>query len=93
LRLFDVSAQPLKGERYLGSSRTATFFFKKGVKSFEKGNLEKADQHFRAVLRADGSKGLDKAVFHYLANISHQQGHEAKAKEYAESYYRIDRQF
>lgn len=93
LRLFDVNAQTLTGERYLGSSRTATFFFKKGVKNFEKGKLEKADQHFRAVLRADGSKGLDKATLHYLANINHKQGNEAKAKEYAQAYYKINRQF
>ena len=90
LRLFDVSAQPLRGERYLGSSRTATLSFKKGVKNFEKGRLDKAAQHFRAALRADGSKGLDKATYHYLANISHKQGDEIKVKEYAQAYQRLN---
>ena len=89
LRLFDVSAQPLRGERYLGSSRTATLYYKKGVKNFDKGKLDKAAQHFRAVLRADGSKGLDKNTYHYLANIKHQQGDEAAYKRYAAAYYSL----
>ena len=90
LRLFDVSTQPLRGERYLGSTRTATFFYKKGVKSFEKGNLEKAEQHFKAVIRADGSKGLNKNTYHYLANINHKQGDVVAAKKYAEAYYNLN---
>lgn len=90
LRLFDVSAQPLRGERYLGSSRTATLAFKKGVKNFEKGKLDKAARHFRAALRADGSKSLDKTIYHYLANISHKQGDETKVKEYAQAYQRLN---
>ena len=89
LRLFDVEALPHRGERYLGSSRTATFFYKKGVKSFAKGNLEKADQHFRAVLRADASRGLNKATYHYLANIKHKQGFDEQSKTYAKAYYNI----
>ena len=89
LRLFDVSALPLRGERYLGSTRTATLFYKKGVKNFEKGRLDKAEQHFRAVLRADGSKGLDKATYHYLANIKHKQGDEVAYKKYAMAYYKL----
>lgn len=90
LRLFDVSAQPLRGERFLGSTRTATLNFKKGVKNFEKGKLDKAAQHFRAALRADGSKGLDKLTYHYLANISHKQGDAVKVKEYAEAYSKLN---
>jgi Tfp pilus assembly protein PilF len=86
LRLFDVSALPQRGERYLGSTRTATLYFKKGVKNFEKGDLEKASQHFRAALRADGSKGLDKATYHYLVNIAHKQGDQVKTQEYAQAY-------
>jgi hypothetical protein len=89
LRLFDVSALPHRGERYLGSSRTATLYFKKGVKNFEKGNLDKAARHFKAVLRADGSRGLNKATYHYLTNITHKQGDEAQAKSYAQAYYNI----
>jgi tetratricopeptide (TPR) repeat protein len=86
LRLFDKSALPLRGERYLGSSRTATFYYKKGVKSFEKGNLDKAIRHFEAVLRADGSRGLDRATLHYLANITNQQGDAQATKKYVEAY-------
>jgi len=89
LRLFDVRALPHRGERYLGSTRTATFYYKKGVKNFEKGNLEKADQHFRAVLRANGSRGLNKATYHYLTNIKHKQGDQVQAKTYAEAYCNI----
>lgn len=89
LRLFDVSARTLVGDRFLGSSRTATLYYKKGVKNFEKGNLEKAEQHFRASLRAHGSKGLDKATLHYLVNVSHQLGDTTKAKAYAQDYYNL----
>jgi len=80
---------PLRGERYLGSSRTATLAFKKGVKNFEKGKLDKAARHFRAALRADGSKSLDKTIYHYLANISHKQGDETKVNEYAQAYHSL----
>lgn len=89
LRLFDVSAQPLRGDRFLGSSRTATLYYKKGVKNFDKGRMDKAAQHFKAVLRADGSKGLDKATYHYLANIKHKQGDETGSKKYAAAYYNL----
>lgn len=90
LRLFDVSAQPLRGERYLGSTRTATLFFKKGVKNYDKGNLDKAAQHFRAALRADGSRGLDKVTYHYLTNIHHKQGDNVKAEKYAQAYFKLN---
>jgi hypothetical protein len=89
LRLFDVSALPLRGERYLGSSRTATLYYKKGVKSFEKGKFEKAASHFRASLRADGSRGLDKNTLHYLVNINHKLGDEKQAKTYADAYFAL----
>lgn len=90
LRLFDVAALTHRGDRFLGSTRTATFYYKKGVKSFEKGDLEKAEQHFRAVLRADGSRGLDKATYHYLTNIKHKQGDSVQSKAYAQSYYNLN---
>ena len=89
LRLFDVNVFTDRGDRFLGSSRTATFYYKKGVKSFQKGKLEKADQHFRASLRADGSRGLDKATYHYLSNLKHKQGDELQSKKYAQAYYNL----
>jgi len=54
-----------------------------------RGNLEKADQHFRDVLGADASRGLDKATYHYLANIKHKQGFEERSKNYAKAYFNI----
>lgn len=89
LRLFDVNVFTDRGDRYLGSSQTATLYYKKGVKNFEKGKLDKADQHFRASLRADGSRGLDKATYHYLSNIHHKRGDELQSKKYAQAYYNI----
>jgi len=44
-------------ERIAGSSDTATVYYRKGVSSFETGEFDKAAQHFRAALRADGSRG------------------------------------
>lgn len=88
LRLWAASGA--RGETYIGSTRTATFFYKKGVKNFEKGNLEKADQHFKAALRADGSRGLDKATYHYLTNIKHTQGDELQSEKYAKAYFDLN---
>ena len=69
-----------------GSSETATFFYKSGVKRFEDGKLDKAATAFRASLRAHGSKKMDKRTLHYLAYINQQQGNVAQAKAYAEAY-------
>jgi len=77
-------------DRLLGSSETATFNFKKGVKNFEKENFEKAEAAFRAVLRADGSKSMDKISLHYLTIISDKQGDEFKKNSYAQAYFKID---
>lgn len=77
------------GDTYFGASETATFFYKKGVRKFEDGNLEKATAAFRASLRADGTKQLDKLSLHYLAFISQKEGNEVQAKDYAEAYMKI----
>ena len=36
---------------YLDGSTTATYFYRKGVRNFERGNIEKAEKAFEAVLR------------------------------------------
>lgn len=79
----------LKRERILGSSETATVYYRKGVSSFETGKFDKAAQHFRAALRADGSKILDKAAYHYLAIISGKQGDTTRTREYVEAYHSL----
>lgn len=71
----------------LGSSETATFYYKKGVKHFEKGNLEKSESAFRGALRAHGSKPMDGLTLHYLTLISDKQGDEVKKKKYAQAYF------
>jgi len=78
-----------KRERILGSSETATVYYRKGVSSFETGKFDKAAQHFRAALRADGSKILDKAAYHYLAIISGKQGDTTRTREYVEAYHSL----
>jgi len=79
----------MKRERILGSSETATVYYRKGVSSFETGKFDKAAQHFRAALRADGSKILDKAAYHYLAIISGKQGDTTRTREYVEAYHSL----
>ena len=71
----------------LGSSETATFYYKKGVKHFEKGNLEKSESAFEASLRAHGSKSMDGLTLHYLTLISDKQGDEVQKQKYAQAYF------
>ena len=95
---FDTAAHPssrhAKGHipvTFLGSSETSSFFYLKGVKQFEKGNLEKSEQAFRASLRAHGSKAMDRLTLHYLTNINHKQGDTHTAEKYAEAYFALDK--
>ena len=71
----------------LDGSETASRYFRKGLKNFEKGNLEKSEYAFRGVLRAQGSKNLYGLSFYYLAQISERQGDEVQQKKYEEAYY------
>lgn len=48
-------------------SETAGFYFKVGVNNFERGELDKAEQAFKAVLRANG---LNKQAHYYLALLN-----------------------
>jgi len=57
----------LVSKDYVSSaSSTANYFYKLGMKHYEKGNLDKAEKAFQAVLRADG---LDLEATHFLALI------------------------
>jgi len=72
--------------RLYGSSSTATSFFKRGMKRFEDGKLDQAEQAFEAVLRANGSKKMDKLTLHYLSHINYLQGEHDSSKQYAQAY-------
>ncbi len=65
------------------ASDTASFYYKTGVRHFEKGSLDKAEYAFKAVLRANG---LNSEANYYLARINQKQGDEARAFEYAKAY-------
>ena len=80
------------GPMLLNSSETATFFYKKGLKHFEKGNLEKSEYAFRAVLRADGSKEMDRVTLSYLTLISEKQGNLAAKEKNAQAYSELDKE-
>ena len=80
------------GPMLLNSSETATFFYKKGLKHFQKGNLEKSEYAFRAVLRADGSKEMDRLTLSYLTLISEKQGNLAAKEKYAQAYSELDKE-
>jgi len=67
----------------LDGSTTASFFYKRGIKNYEKGDLEKAEQAFKASLRA---KGLDLLSVHYLAVINQEMGNEETARKYVNAY-------
>ena len=77
------------GERLLGSSSTASFFYSKGVKNFERGNLDKAEQAFKAVLRAKGSKRMDALTLRYLIHINQQQDDKFASNGYKQAYLKL----
>lgn len=76
------------GDRFLDGSETATFFYKKGVRLFEKGDFDSAKTAFRATLRANG---LDRLSLHYLVIISHNQGDMSAAENYTQAYIELDK--
>lgn len=78
-------------DRFFGSSETATFYFKKGVNKLESGDLDKAAYAFRAALRADGTKKMDRFTLHYLAYINQQQGNEFAANRYSNAYINLQK--
>ena len=73
--------------RLIGNgSETATKFYRFGLKHYTNGELDKAEQDFKAVLRA---KGLNKQALYYLAKVSQEQGKDAQAKEYAIKFHAL----
>lgn len=66
-----------------GVSDTSAFYYKVGVKRFERGDFAKAEIAFNAVLRAKGSK---KNAHHYLALIHEKKGDLAAAARHAQAY-------
>ncbi len=73
-----------KTVKLLDGSTTATKYFYSGLKKFEEGNLEDAENAFKASLRA---RGLDQQSLHYLVVINDKQGDDAKVAEYAKAYF------
>jgi len=71
---------------YRNASETASHYYRVGVRSFEKGNFQKAQEAFEAVLRADG---LDKEAHHYLAVIKKSQGEMRSAKTHVLKYHAL----
>ena len=78
-----------KGERLFGSSTTASFFYKKGTRNFDRGNLDKAEKAFRASLRANGSIGLDARALLHLIYINQQQGDGLSSEKYKQAYLQL----
>jgi len=79
---------PGAGELGLGSalfySDTASYFFKVGVYNYERGNLEKAEKAFEAVIR---THELTQQSYYYLARIGAKQDDEAKTLKYVKAYH------
>ena len=77
-------------QRLPGASDTASFYYRVGVRQFEKGNLDRAEDAFNAVLRANG---LNQQAHYYLVKINMEQGdkeaaakHSSKLQAYTELY-------
>ena len=64
----------------LDSSSTASHYYRVGVRQFEKGNFDKAEYAFNAVLRANG---LNQQAHYYLAKINMEQGDKESAIKHA----------
>ena len=63
-----------------GVSDTAAHYYLVGVKEFEKGNLDRAEECFNAVLLANG---LDGHAHYYLEKINVEQGDKHAANKHA----------
>ena len=63
-------------QRFSGASDTASFYYRVGVRQFEKGNFDRAEEAFNAVLLADG---LNRQAHYYLAKINIEQGDKETA--------------
>ena len=64
----------------LDGSSTASHYYRVGVRQFEKGNFDKAEYAFNAVLRANG---LNQQAHYYLAKINMEQGDKESARKHA----------
>ena len=64
----------------LDGSSTASHYYRVGVRQFEKGNFDKAEYAFNAVLRANG---LNQQAHYYLAKINMEQGDKESATKHA----------
>ena len=64
----------------LDGSSTASHYYRVGVRQFEKGNFDKAEDAFNAVLRANG---LNQQAHYYLAKINMEQGDKESATKHA----------
>ena len=64
----------------LDGSSTASHYYRVGVRQFEKGNFDKAEYAFNAVLRANG---LNQQAHYYLVKINMEQGDKESATKHA----------
>ncbi len=64
---------------WLNGSSTANKYYRKGIRQFEKGNLKRAEEHFNAVLLANG---LNQQAHYYLAKINLKQGDKKQAAKH-----------
>ena len=64
-------------------SKSASYHLKVGIKRFEKGNFDKAESSFEAVLRTGELKKLS---YLYLAHINAKQGEKAQEQKYVKAY-------
>jgi len=81
---------PNTNSRYYSpnASSQANFFYKIGVRNYERGNFEKAEKAFQGVLR---TKGLDAEAYYYLTVISQKQGRQDDAVKYAKAFYGLNK--
>ena len=74
----------LQGGQFYSS--TSSYYFKIGIKRYERGALDKAEKAFEAVLRTNDLKKLS---YLYLAHINAQQGQRELELKYTKAYYSI----
>jgi len=81
-----LNGRIVKPNSFSEASETASYFFKIGVKNYEKGNLDKAEKSFEAVLR---TKDLVQQSNYYLARINAKQGEDENVLKYVKAYHGI----
>jgi len=78
----------IQSEGHLPHSSTTSYYFKVGVRNYERGSLQEAEDAFEAVIRTGE---LILQSIYYLARINAKQGDDELVQQYVDAYHIFNR--